>query len=206
VTIFNPKRKRATAVSLPFVTQQKWEPIDRATRQTRIRTDMPNLKSVVPNNKYSEGNPRCVKSGEEPNLVVSLAVGETEKDNNAIHFPCIDLDFGAKLVPSQSVGHYHLYLNRPITWKVYKDLLRALADAGIIETGYMEASIDHGYTALRPPLSHVKEMILHNMKTNKEHKPLSELIGLETGITGSDLIGEHFVYNKEISDSQDNYR
>ena len=68
-----------------------------------------------------------------------------------MHRPMLDLDFPATLIPSTTEGHFHLYLDKPMTWRKYKRLLRALGEAGIIEHGYMQASLERGYSSLRLP-------------------------------------------------------
>lgn len=67
------------------------------------------------------------------------------------HTVAIDLDVPARLVPSSTPGHSHLYVDVPMTWDAYLAVLKALADAGVIETGYYAASERRGYTCLRLP-------------------------------------------------------
>lgn len=67
------------------------------------------------------------------------------------HTVMLDLDVPAKLIPSATPGHYHLYIDVVMGWKHYKFLLAALAACGIIEDGYKKASIARGFSALRPP-------------------------------------------------------
>ena len=71
------------------------------------------------------------------------------------HYPCIDIDIPVRLVPSSTPGHSHLYVDEPITWATYKNLLVALAKAGIVEEGYLNASVNQGGTTVRMP--HVKK-------------------------------------------------
>ena len=71
------------------------------------------------------------------------------------HYPCIDIDIPVRLVPSSTPGHSHLYVDKPITWDTYKNLLVALAEAGIVEGGYLDASVAQGGTTVRMP--HVKK-------------------------------------------------
>ena len=63
----------------------------------------------------------------------------------------IDLDYPAKLVPSRTNGHWHLYLDKSVDWDKYQKVLLALADAGLVEQGYAEASIANGYSGVRIP-------------------------------------------------------
>ena len=71
------------------------------------------------------------------------------------HYPCIDIDIPVRLVPSSTPGHSHLYVDEPITWGTYKRLLVALAEAGIVERGYLNASVAQGGTTVRMP--HIKK-------------------------------------------------
>lgn len=71
--------------------------------------------------------------------------------NDVGHRPVLDVDFPAALIPSTTPGHFHLYLDKPMPWGKYKALLKALADAGIIERGYASASIARQYTSVRLP-------------------------------------------------------
>lgn len=68
-----------------------------------------------------------------------------------MHRPILDIDFAAELIPSTTDGHFHLYLDRPMTWKQYKRLLNVMAEVGVIEHGYAQASIERGYSSTRLP-------------------------------------------------------
>lgn len=68
-----------------------------------------------------------------------------------IHRFAIDVDLPVTAIPSTTPGHWHLYIDVDMSWEAYADVLRALAYAGVIETGYARASIKRGYTSLRPP-------------------------------------------------------
>lgn len=68
-----------------------------------------------------------------------------------MHRPILDIDFPAELIPSSTDGHFHLYLDKPMTWKQYKKLLNVLSEVGVIEHGYARASIDRGYSSTRLP-------------------------------------------------------
>jgi hypothetical protein len=83
---------------------------------------------------------------EDANILTSAAVGRP-----GIHKLAIDIDLSARLVPSTTPGHWHLYVDVDIEWNAYRELLLALAKAGVIEKGYARASIKRGYTSLRPP-------------------------------------------------------
>ena len=67
------------------------------------------------------------------------------------HAPVLDIDIPHKYVASTTEGHGHIYFDVPIPWVKYVKLLKAMADCGILEEGYVSASIERGYTAVRPP-------------------------------------------------------
>lgn len=107
--------------------------------------------AYVPNNELTDSDGgtvpvRAAPDGVEPNLVTSLL-------DDGTHLPCLDIDFAARLVPSSTEGHYHLYLDgmNPLPWERYEALLKALADAGIVSRGYANHSIERKCTCLRRP-------------------------------------------------------
>lgn len=75
-----------------------------------------------------------------------------------LHRPVLDLDLNAALIPSATPGHFHLYIDKLIPWEDYSNLLIALEKCGIIEAGYMQASLDRGYSSARLP---TKPKVLH---------------------------------------------
>lgn len=72
-------------------------------------------------------------------------------DKPGMHVLALDLDESARLVPSSTPGHYHLIIDKPIGWKAYQAILRAMGEAGLVEPGYVGASIARGATFLRLP-------------------------------------------------------
>ena len=76
-------------------------------------------------------------------------------DSGYMHLPCIDIDIPARLIPSSTEGHFHLYFDAPVSWDNYQVLLKALSDCGIVEPGYVNVSIEQGGTTVRMP--HVKK-------------------------------------------------
>lgn len=82
--------------------------------------------------------------------LVGSATGYGEGDR-AYHFPVLDIDFPAALVPSSTKDHYHLYLNQGMSWKKYAKLLEALYEAEIIQEGYYKMAILREQTFVRRP-------------------------------------------------------
>ena len=84
------------------------------------------------------------------NLLTSLPADRYVKEAR-LHAPVIDLDLPCELIPSTTPGHFHLILGRLVPEREYWRLLVALADAGLVEHGYVSASRARGQTAIRLP-------------------------------------------------------
>jgi hypothetical protein len=68
------------------------------------------------------------------------------------HSPVLDIDFEARLLPSSTEGHYHLYLDGiEMPWPKYRKLLEVLAEVGVIERGYYKASVRRQMTCVPLP-------------------------------------------------------
>lgn len=80
------------------------------------------------------------------NLVGSRVAGIPD-----LHMPVLDIDVPAKLVPSSTNGHHHLYVDVVCEWDAYVRLLEAMRDCRILEAGYVAASIARGATYVRKP-------------------------------------------------------
>lgn len=86
---------------------------------------------------------------ERANLISSrVDVTGFEED---VHAPVLDIDFHAELIPSSSPDHYHLYIDKAMTWEKYEKLLRVLEECGIISKGYLGASLARKATYVRKP-------------------------------------------------------
>lgn len=68
-----------------------------------------------------------------------------------LHRPVLDIDFPAKLVPSSTPGRFHLYLDIDMPWADYEKLLKVMAEVGVLEPGYVAASIERKATFVRLP-------------------------------------------------------
>lgn len=126
-----------------------------------------------------------VVSKDEANVISSRVVGSDEwpdTEGNVddvlravewMHAPVLDLDFPAMLVPSSTPGHFHLYLERQMPWPLYEAMLRALGDAGVLQRGYVNASIARGATFVRDPESSKPEdggrRLCGNVVTHEPH-------------------------------------
>jgi len=87
---------------------------------------------------------------QEGTLVTSLMV-----NMEGYHAPVIDFDVPSQLWPpvellhSSQIKHHHLYINKPVVEAKYWQMLEAMAQAGVVEQGYYEASVARGYSAVR---------------------------------------------------------
>lgn len=68
-----------------------------------------------------------------------------------LHTVVLDIYVPATMVDSTSPGHHHLFIDSVMTQDTYFALLDALANAGVIEQGYANASKARGFSAVRLP-------------------------------------------------------
>lgn len=64
----------------------------------------------------------------------------------------LDLDVAARLVPSSTEGHHHLFIDVDLSRAEHDQVMRALAAAGVIQPGYAQSALSTKYGAtLRLP-------------------------------------------------------
>lgn len=97
-----------------------------------------------PKSEYGQTHKERVVYG-EANLVSSQC-------ENGMHAPALDIDLPCRLVPSQTEGHFHLYIDKQMTWDKYCDLMDVLVDVGILEEKYVKMckKDQRSYLRLRP--------------------------------------------------------
>lgn len=86
---------------------------------------------------------------EDANLVSSRIAGMSLHSN--LHAPTLDLDMQCALVSSSTPGHFHLYIDKVMTWENYQKLLIVMREVGILERGFVNCSIEQGQSTLRLP-------------------------------------------------------
>lgn len=84
----------------------------------------------------------------EANLISSLCEGQNPADAEALHMPALDIDLPCWLRESETPGHFHLLIDKPMHWFQYERLLDVLEELGIVEPGYRDASVERGQTFL----------------------------------------------------------
>lgn len=103
--------------------------------------------SSIPLGSYSDDrDSRLIVSSLDEATIVTSHIKNSYK-----HKILLDIDMPAFLVPSTTPGHHHLMINKVMEWSRYVDLLNALARAEVVEQGYVDSSLERGYTAVRLP-------------------------------------------------------
>jgi hypothetical protein len=85
----------------------------------------------------------------------SAPIGESNVTTSMLvdggHTLVLDIDVPAVLVPSSTPGHSHLFIDVAMGWPAYSKLLDVLAEVGVVQPGYVSASVARGYTSVRLP-------------------------------------------------------
>lgn len=90
-------------------------------------------------------------SVEEVTSLDDAEIVTSEFRHGYAHMPVLDIDVPIAVIPSSTPGHSHLFIGVEMEWSVYAKLIYAMADAGILENGYVDASDARGFTAVRLP-------------------------------------------------------
>lgn len=70
---------------------------------------------------------------------------------NQRHAPTLDIDFPCELIESSTEGHFHLYIDVPMSWGEYEMLLAVLQKVGICQAGFVQLSLARGASFVRKP-------------------------------------------------------
>lgn len=107
------------------------------------------------------------------------------------HKVVLDIDFPVKVVDSSTPGHHHLYIDKPITWEQYVKIMDALVEAGIVEEGFLGASIARGFTGVRLPWK--RKQAIEDPRCARCHKTPEEIfeyvsMGKIEGLTATEFV------------------
>ncbi len=113
---------------------------------SRVRSEKMSEAWVESEGYYQSGGDLHHPDLDHPvNLVSSLC-------EDGLHHPALDIDIPCEYHPSSTEGHGHLYFPTvALEWEQYAKLLDVLAECGIVERTYVDASLSRGQTLLRPP-------------------------------------------------------
>lgn len=89
----------------------------------------------------------------EANLISS-------KTDDGFHAPVLDLDFNCDLIPSLTEGHFHLYLDKRLTWKQYQKLLKVMVDVGLVEKNWVQSGAKAECTMVRKPSLAIQDLFV----------------------------------------------
>jgi len=107
-----------------------------SNRLTFINIDLDNPESY----------PGIITDCNDPsaNLVGSLC-------GDGYHRPALDIDLPCELVESSTEGHFHLYIDKPLTFNAYRKLIVALVEAEIMDKAHLRHLDRNGSSLLRLP-------------------------------------------------------
>ncbi len=114
---------------------------------------MRNLKTY----KFAGGDPgkgNGDSSSGFPTAAVECPSGEAELISSEVdgifedHVVALDIDHPCHLIET-SPGKHHLIIEKAVPFERVKEIMSAFNQAGIVESGYMDASITRGHTFLR---------------------------------------------------------
>jgi hypothetical protein len=86
-----------------------------------------------------------------PEATAELVCSDIKGSPFGSHMPVIDLDLPCRLVESGTPGHYHLYIDKAVTFERYKAILESMALAGIVQYGFYDATVERGFGSVRHP-------------------------------------------------------
>lgn len=89
------------------------------------------------------------------------------------HWPVFDVDTHLLyLIPSYTPGHFHMYFDSAISWRQYKKLIKAMAEAGMIDPEWARLTLNRkaGYVLVNPRLKAAHAYRLAKQKRAEERK------------------------------------
>lgn len=129
----------------------RWlSPQERAAKFPGIQRLFFSSEAVARNESY-DGNGAQIIDAPRMTAEADANLVGSQTDHAGIHMPVLDLDFPARLEPSSTPGHFHLYLDVPLDWNEYTDMLTSLQRVGVLEDGFVGASLAKGGTFVRKP-------------------------------------------------------
>ena len=136
---------------------------------------------------------------EDADLVTSEVEGKEGR-----HKLVLDIDFPAKLLPSSTPGHFHLFIDKEMSWEAYQEVLEVLADAGIIEYGYRGASEERGFTGVRVPWK--KKSNVEDPRCARCHKTPDQIMEYQLAAADGGVTPVQFVIDNEGTYNTENGR
>lgn len=120
-------------------------------RKSRMLRQDHDETTCSPNSKGYCSCPLTEAPIDEADVICSDIPGTGIGSEFGLHLPVIDLDLPCKLVPSGTPGHFHLYIDKAIPFALYRKMLDAMAEAGVVQWGFADATRERGYGSVRHP-------------------------------------------------------
>lgn len=120
------------------------------------------------------------------------------------HRPVLDIDMPVNVVASSTPGHHHLFIDKELSWKQYRKLLKALVAAGIIEHGYLGASEERGFTGVRLPWN--KKEGIKTPRCARCHKSPDQILEYQLAAADEGVTPVQFVIDNEGTYNTENSR
>lgn len=145
---------------------ESWESLPRWVRSNmmgfskRVALSFKGSKHILPADEAKQQTGDFVEcSFADANLITSKVQNSSmvglDGKLQPTHTPVLDIDIPCVYMPSSTEGHGHLYFQTVIPWDKYVRLLTVMGECGILEEGFVSASIAKEFTALRLP--HIKK-------------------------------------------------
>lgn len=142
-----PVPLNTTSAAMVWALRQKLDSADPNAVLRSLESRQPRLVNLdTEDYDPDEGDPAQLH---EANVVTSVEC--IDDGSTPWHLPVLDLDIPVFVLPSSTPGHSHLYIDHPLPWDAYLQLLECLADIGLLEEGYLEASKRRKRTDIRLP-------------------------------------------------------
>lgn len=114
--------------------------------------DKRNGSGTAPEDAAIDNEDRQPATAETANLVSSeVGYPNLPGMEGKFHKPVLDFDLPIRAIPSTTEGHFHLYIDRAMSWDDYEKLLTVLGEVKLLEPGYVGAALRRKATFVRPP-------------------------------------------------------
>ena len=102
--------------------------------------------------------PECAVQWSKANLIGSMTINGTHKpvfdvDNGLENATMVAMAFGnrATILPSRTLGHYHVYVDTEFSWDMCKLFLNHFSSIGVIDGQWAQACIRQEQMYVRKP-------------------------------------------------------
>lgn len=178
-----------------------WNKLPKFVKNNRtVRAEIKHSSEVV--DAYASQSEWRKKPIDKANMITSEMLLPASTN---MHNIILDIDYEAQLVPSSTPGHYHLFLDKVMPWPTYEKLLKALAEAGIIQWGFYEGAVKRKATSVRLPWIKKGDVAANALEPDIEKKRIEAairfhediLIKLKEKILGKNPCEEDGLIDKE---------